>query len=97
MPVEDKIDSIIGIISPTSNLDPVILTPCNEFGSLEDVFSARRRKDSPPFWDHPMKWNILLTVVHLIAGRHLIACTPPNLTQVKIWEYLKMETLIEHD
>jgi hypothetical protein len=28
---------------------------------------------------------------------HLIAVTPPNLTQVKIWEYLKMETLIEHD
>jgi hypothetical protein len=39
----------------------------------------------------------LYTVVHLIAGRHLIAGTPPNLTQVKIWEYLKMETLIEHD
>jgi hypothetical protein len=37
------------------------------------------------------------TVVHLITGRHLIAGTPPNLTQVKIWEYLKMETLIEHD
>jgi hypothetical protein len=33
----------------------------------------------------------LITVVHLIAG------TSPNLTQVKIWEYLKMETLIEHD
>jgi hypothetical protein len=32
-----------------------------------------------------------VTVVHLIAG------TTPNLTQVKIWEYLKMETLIEHD
>jgi hypothetical protein len=37
------------------------------------------------------------TVVHLIAGRYLIAGTPPNLTQVKIWEYLNMETLIEHD
>jgi hypothetical protein len=37
------------------------------------------------------------TVVHLIVGRHLIASTPPNLTQVKIWEYLKMETLIEHN
>jgi hypothetical protein len=39
----------------------------------------------------------LCTVVHLIADRHLIAGTPPNLTQMKIWEYLKMETLIEHD
>jgi hypothetical protein len=37
------------------------------------------------------------TVVHLIAGRYLIAGSPPNLTQVKIWEYLKMETLIEHE
>jgi hypothetical protein len=39
----------------------------------------------------------ICTVVHPIAGRYLIARTPPNLTQVKIWEYLKMETLIEHD
>jgi hypothetical protein len=38
-----------------------------------------------------------ITVVHLIAGRYLIAGTPPNLTQVKIREYLKMETLIEHE
>jgi hypothetical protein len=46
---------------------------------------------------HSIFFSFLITVVHLIAGRYLIAGTPPNLTQVKIWEYLKMETLIEHD
>ena len=37
------------------------------------------------------------TVVHLIAGGHVIAGTPPNLTQAKIWEYLKIETSSDHD
>jgi hypothetical protein len=63
--------------------------------------------NSTPSSNEIMETNLILpkispvhnftTVVHLIAGRHLIAGTPPNMTQVKIREYLKMETLIEHD
>jgi hypothetical protein len=67
--------------------------PDNEKGDLAEWMAEIHMTEMIAFYS-------MLTVVHLIAGWYLIAGTPPpppNLTQVKIWEYLIMETLIEHD
>jgi hypothetical protein len=67
-----------------------------------DIRLAMIPTTSFTFGDDPRfmtTWTIPSSVLNCFKFTvvHLIASTPPNLTHVKIWEYLKMETLIEHD
>jgi serine/threonine protein kinase len=54
---------IVGIIAPTRATGPIILTPYNSDGSLEDVLTLIRQNHTPSYWNDATKLRVILSLV----------------------------------
>jgi serine/threonine protein kinase len=56
---------IIGLMPPTNDAGPIVLTPYSPLGSLSDVLKRVRQDNPPPFWTEEGKLRI---ITGLISG-----------------------------